>query len=261
MMRLGVVLLVVAATTAVSGQWTAPDISRGLFAATPVVNAPFSADAKTTITETRKDGTVVEHTITARYYRDSDGRVRVESDIVGAKAGQPSSFVVIQAKPGDNRVYALSPFQKSVIRLPRDVLEGTYDSAATFAIPVGVWEYRGHIAFSRVDPLVEDVESIGERHIDGLPAVGRRMWRFDDVGKEVTTEWWESPDLKVMLSARLSDPRIGSVLEFRLTNIRRREPTASLFVVPEDYTVKSGASPDASARWQHWQPRERRQAK
>jgi hypothetical protein len=255
-MRLSVVLLVVAATT-VFGQSPAPDISRGLFAATPVLNAPFSADAETTITETRTDGTIVEHAITARYYRDSEGRVRVESDIVGAKPGQPRSFTILQAKPGDNRVYALNAVKQTAIRLPRDVLEGTYDAATTFAIPIGAWEYRAHIAFSRIDPLVEDVASIGDRHIQGLAAVGRRMRRFEDAGVEVTTEWWESPELQLMLSARLSDPRVASVLEFRLTNIRRAEPPAALFVVPEHYPVRSGATPDLSARWQQWVPRAR----
>jgi hypothetical protein len=255
--RLTVVSSIVAAATITAfGQSAGPDISYGLFTATPVLNAPFSADATTTITERRKDGTLVEHTITGRYYRDSGGRVRVESDIAGAQPGQPTSFAIIQLKPGDRRVYALNSLTKTVDRLPRDVLEGTYDSAATFAIPVGVSDYRAHIAFSQNDPLVEDVETLGERHIEGLAAVGRRMWRFEDAGMEVTSEWWESADLKVLLSSRLSDPRIGSVLDFRLTKIRRSEPASSLFVIPDDYTVREMPPAGFVARWQRWSPRD-----
>jgi hypothetical protein len=50
----------------------------GPFARPPVLDAPFSADATTTIRQTRADGNVTEWTTKARYYRDSAGRVRVD---------------------------------------------------------------------------------------------------------------------------------------------------------------------------------------
>ena len=53
---------------------------------TVVLDAPFSADAITTVRETLADGTQVERIGTARLYRDRAGRVRVEQTIVGRSA-------------------------------------------------------------------------------------------------------------------------------------------------------------------------------
>src|SRR5438094_4541722 len=41
----------------------------------PVQGAPFSAEGVTTTTQTLADGTRIERTVTARIYRDSQGRV------------------------------------------------------------------------------------------------------------------------------------------------------------------------------------------
>jgi len=40
----------------------------------------------------------------------------------------------------------------------------------------------------------------------------------------------------MVVYSRTSDPRLG-VIEYRLTNIRRTEPSATLFEVPSDYTI------------------------
>jgi hypothetical protein len=45
---------------------------------TTVLDAPFSAEAITTVRKTLSNGTVRERMVTARYYRDSRGRVRAE---------------------------------------------------------------------------------------------------------------------------------------------------------------------------------------
>ena len=56
-----------------------------------VTNAPFSADAVTTVTQVLSDGTRIEQTTTARFYRDSAGRVRSEQTVLGLGALDPSS--------------------------------------------------------------------------------------------------------------------------------------------------------------------------
>ena len=50
----------------------------------------------------------------------------------------------------------------------------------------------------------------------------------------VTSESWYSPELQVTVYSRQSDPRHGETI-YRLTNIRRAEPAADLFKVPEEY--------------------------
>ena len=59
---------------------------------------------------------------------------------------------------------------------------------------------------------------------------------------ELVDERWESPELKVLISARIADSRLGEV-EYRLTNIRRGELPGDLFVVPEDYTLDTKPLP------------------
>ncbi len=52
----------------------------------PFLNAPFSAEAITTVNHELPNGTRLERTATARYYRDSRGRVRVEQLMDGLPA-------------------------------------------------------------------------------------------------------------------------------------------------------------------------------
>src|SRR5262245_58797166 len=49
----------------------------------PVRGQPFSGEGVTTTTQTLADGTRIERTVTAKLYRDGEGRVRREQTIVG----------------------------------------------------------------------------------------------------------------------------------------------------------------------------------
>ena len=58
---------------------------------------------------------------------------------------------------------------------------------------------------------------------------------------EIVSERWYSPELKMVIMTRHSDPRAAEST-FRLTNIRRTDPDPSLFQVPSDYTIKDRVS-------------------
>src|SRR5688500_15363727 len=99
-------------------------------------------------------------------------------------------------------------------------------------------------------PIPADVrateEQIGTRQIEGVRAIGRRTTAIipiNRVGNDqpitITDERWESPELRLVVYSRFSDPRTG-VVEYRLTGINRTEPRADLFTVPPDYTVIGG---------------------
>jgi hypothetical protein len=99
-------------------------------------------------------------------------------------------------------------------------------------------------------PIPADVrateEQIGTRQIEGVRAIGRRTTAIipiNRVGNDqpitITDERWESPELRLVVYSRFSDPRTG-VVEYRLTGINRAEPRADLFTVPPDYTVIGG---------------------
>jgi hypothetical protein len=80
--------------------------------------------------------------------------------------------------------------------------------------------------------------------MDGVLATGVRMTTIIPAGAignaqqiNVVSEQWMSPDLKVLVFTKHSDPRQGETT-YRLMNIVRAEPDRSLFVVPPDYTIK-----------------------
>jgi hypothetical protein len=84
-------------------------------------------------------------------------------------------------------------------------------------------------------------ESIGERRIEGLKVTGSRLEFTIDagaVGNEqpitVRSDQWFSADLGVVVSSTNNDPMIGETT-YRLEQINRVEPDATLFVVPTDY--------------------------
>jgi hypothetical protein len=54
---------------------------------------------------------------------------------------------------------------------------------------------------------------------------------------KIVSEQWFSPDLKVLVLTKHSDPRVGETT-YRLANIVRADQPRSLFEVPPDYTVK-----------------------
>jgi hypothetical protein len=85
---------------------------------------------------------------------------------------------------------------------------------------------------------------LGTRDFDGVKAEGKqRSYEIPagEVGNRnpivVSDETWYAPDLQVTVYSKHSDPRSGDYV-YRLENIRRGEPEASLFAVPSDYQVR-----------------------
>lgn len=53
----------------------------------------------------------------------------------------------------------------------------------------------------------------------------------------VSTETWTSPELQIVVYSKHSDPRSGDSI-FRLANLKRVEQPASLFAVPDGYSIR-----------------------
>ena len=93
-------------------------------------------------------------------------------------------------------------------------------------------------------------ELLGTRDFDGVRADGKRTTRTipaGAIGNEkpiaIVSERWYSPDLDVVVMNRNADPRSGETV-YRLTNIKRGEPSADLFKVPADYKVRNDERPE-----------------
>jgi hypothetical protein len=85
-------------------------------------------------------------------------------------------------------------------------------------------------------------EQLGAKEIEGVRAEGMRTTTTLPAGVignvrpiQIVSERWYSPELHVVVFSRRADPRFGETI-YRLTNITRTEPEASLFQVPADYT-------------------------
>lgn len=99
----------------------------------PVSNAPFSAEATTTIQLVLADGTRLQRTGKARYFRDRIGRVRVEQTIIVDERWESTALQILIHGRHSNPLTGLVEYQLSNIsrteppadrfRLPQDYTE------------------------------------------------------------------------------------------------------------------------------------------
>ena len=186
-----------------------------------VTNAPFSADAVTTVTQVLSDGTRIEQTTTAKFYRDSAGRVRSEQTVLGLGAldpnGQPRTTITVTTDPTTRTTYTLDPATKTarqgggVLRY-YTALTATTNGTASAATPAvtayaltinpdsnrererrAVTVQEG-LAAVRILPGTAAVtadgnavrqpdESLGTRQMEGVNAVGKRTKSVIATGK------------------------------------------------------------------------------
>lgn len=218
----------------------APSIG-GPLAKAPVAGAPFSALATTTMTDQLPDGTERQRTGVVRYYRDGAGRVRVEQDISSG-----NTRITVLPDPQSPVAWWIDPALRTAKVGGRDIADTAVGGGNTFAVPLG--GVRFHV-FQRAAALAvwhglgDKVtrEPLGSRQLEGIEVEGTRVtvtllpgMDGNDEPWPVTDEQWLSPELSLVLHARASHPRAGTV-EYRVTNVKRGEPPADLFVVPDDY--------------------------
>lgn len=225
MSRTGSFLAIVAALAApANGQ----DHARlgGPFSRVVVLNAPFSAEATTRIQELSPDGTARVHTVTARYYRDSQGQVRAEVDT-------PWGPYVILAIPGPERVesYMLDP-TKRTYKISAYGIAGY--GIARHGIATQIFNGEGGVLLPVGKNCFEYPlrVSAGMSDDERLRAVNAQL--SPDLGIVTTSHRSEE-----IPSADSKATNIRRSVDYELTNIRREEPPAKLFQIPTDYTFVS----------------------
>ena len=225
----------------------------------PTPGAPFSAEGVTTTTQTLADGTRIERTVTAKIYRDTEGRVRREQTIVGLSAlnvtGEAQTISIVD--PVARITYSLNPANHTCLRSPMPMAVGRGRIGGAPPPPPPPPPPGGDAnAVGGPPPPPQPPppgESLGTRQIEGLTAAGVKRTEVIPTGRigndrpiEVTDERWESTELRVLVLSRHHDPRTGDV-EYRLTNINRVEPARELFAVPSDYTITDAPPPPPPA--------------
>lgn len=221
----------------------------------PPLNAPFTADATTTVIHRLQDGSRVERRMTAHYYRDAAGRVRVEQT-TSAKPGADVRIIVFP-DAAKKWGYLLEPSSRHAREMPRSIEDVVVGGGKSFAVPIGRVDFfdfrRSPQPWDQKDgPPVADMlsdEALGSRQISGVETTGRRVTSVVPIGVlgndkpiEIVDERWESPELKLLIYSRFFDSRTANI-EYLVTNIRRVEPPTALFEVPADYTLRTVLSP------------------
>lgn len=231
-------------------------MGRGGFAGGgPVISgAPYSATEVLQTSETLQDGNVIQSKRQTSVYRDSSGRVRTEETITpDASTGKaPYQRITILDYVAGKR-YDLdsstmtvreAPLHAPPARPANAVPGAGSGSNAGRRGPSGN-AGNGGAASEALRPnivrtalnaqMVNGVLSEGTQHSETIPAGAIGNAR----PIQTTRIQWVSKDLKVPVRIQSNDPRFGS-RDMELTNIIQAEPSASLFVVPAGYTVKSG---------------------
>jgi hypothetical protein len=212
-----------------------------------VKGAPYSADIINESVQVLQDGNRIVQKTTSRVYRDSEGRTRREVD----RAVVPEVSI---SDPVAERSYTLNPNARTAREnpfMPR-VFSGTVNrngelNALTVLLNGQVTSFvarGGNGGFILGAPNEQTTEEkLAPRTIEGLRVEGLRRTMTIPVGAignerpiVVTSEEWKSPELNAVVLSESNDPRTGTST-YKLVNVKRGEPPASLFQVPADYTV------------------------
>jgi hypothetical protein len=220
-------------------------MGRGMHAGKIVTGAPYSATVTNTTTKTLADGNVIQHTTTGTVARDSQGRTYSQETITGMFGQSGTKVMTFISDPVAGYVYTLDADTKTAIRrplhTPGEHMPST-ESGSTRRFSNNAAEAGG-----ANHPNVVTAD-LGSQVVNGVTATGKTMTHTIPAGQMgnekpivSTTETWYSPDLHVVISSKRTDPREGTSA-YALTNITRTEPSAALFTVPSDYTVKDAPS-------------------
>jgi hypothetical protein len=160
---------------------------------------------------------------------------------------QPGRVVVRSSKGSADE----SDVQVEVIRIAGDEAAHRLAPPIPSMPPMPPLSMSGHpLVLPYVSKDKGSTELLGTRDFDGVRAEGKRTTRTipaGAIGNErpiaIVSERWFSPDLNVVVMSRNLDPRSGETV-YRLTNIKRGEPSADLFKVPADYKVRNEERPE-----------------
>lgn len=192
-----------------------------------VKGQPFSANILIEDTRRLFDGSTVTKQIRGATYRDGEGRTRREQplEMVGGV-----SIVGTDNKP--QMLVFINDFgARSQIFL--DLNNKTARKSNLISGPVP----------EPGQPEDAKTESLGTKLIEGVSAEGTRVTFEIPVGQigndkpiQVISERWYSSELQVLIMSKHVDPIAGEHV-FKLMNIKRVEPSADLFSIPNGFKI------------------------
>jgi hypothetical protein len=233
----------------------------GKMSSAPVQGAPYSATVTNESVQTLADGNRIVQSSTGNIARDSQGRTRQATPVpaIGNFSASNEPHFVIIMDPVAQISYTLDLTDKTAQKMPMPsgAPGGGQFFFQRFAGPVSTGDGPPPPpAIAMLKPLGREenaevnTEDLGTQTMEGLLVSGVRTTRTipaGEIGNEkplsVVTEVWTSPDLKTIIYSKRSDPRMGEQT-FKLTNIQRTEPDASLFTVPANFKLTDAVIAD-----------------
>ncbi len=241
----------------------------------PVAGAPYSAEAVTDVVQTLADGNRIVRQNKSQIARDGQGRTRREQGFAmigplvngpGAKDGarhiqisDPTTGTMVMLDM-QNRIAHKMPAPHVMLR-NKMANAASWTSATAVnveksevAVPPPAAGVAGTVIFQRSAAIAGAsfagervpepvVEQLGTTFMEGVAVEGTRTTvtiPAGQIGNEqpinIVSERWMSPDLKVLVMSKQSDPRFGETT-YRLTNLSRAEPSPELFQIPADFKV------------------------
>lgn len=209
----------------------------------PVLNEPFSAEAVTTW-RPNEPSERSEWRASVRFYRDREGRVRVEQTFVDHADDRNPQRIIIASDPNGLTAFVIDSTARTVSEYDRPIARHTVGGYGRLVLPMSMTRF---VTFERpqlwraYDNVAGEDEPLGEKTILSIPATGIRAQITLPIGAfrrnqpiEILDERWISTELHLLLSSRTEDSAYGT-LEHRVTRISRSDPPAELFEIPAGY--------------------------
>ena len=202
-----------------------------------VKGKPLSATEERHSLQVLGDGTRIENMQSTRFYRDSEGRTRVEEMNGAITINDPVAHARIE----------LDPSAKTARRL--NAIAFFLNSANNGAMKVQPFEFGYNFSTQLQQPVLpagvtsETTEKLGPETVNGVSAEGIRTTMIIPKGQignnrdiKIVNEQWTSKDVEILVKSSNSDPRFGDTT-YQLTKITRSEPDPALFQIPAGYSV------------------------
>jgi hypothetical protein len=229
-----------------------------------IAGKPFAAVEERQTVQVLGDGTRIDKKETDKYFRDNQGRIRIERD---------NGETIVITDPVDGFSAEMNANNKSARKMIRmrttssgmgvgvgagigppniitlDKLHAEM-AAGKAATATAMATASQDMVFTRAEAVTAGkeaergaVEDLGTQIINGVPAQGTRSTITIPAGQigndreiKVVSERWFSSDLQMLIKSSNNDPRFGETT-YQLTGILQGAQDPTLFQIPADFNV------------------------
>lgn len=223
--------------------------------ARPAVGRPLSATEERETVQVLGDGTRIDKKETDKYYRDAQGRTRIERDngatiIISDPVTGFTAEMSTTARTARKIMVQGAPNGVMIEKLRAEMASGKGVAGTAGVLAQGPNIKVMHAATTAIEdrmgmklaaqPAPED---LGTQIVNGVPAQGTRSVIVIPVGQigndreiRVVSERWFSADLQMLVKSSNNDPRFGETT-YQMINVIQGAQDPSLFQIPADFSV------------------------